>query len=126
MIVILHRPVNDIAREAVPARERRNVTILDPAEPAFGRDPQSSARPETKVINSTFAKAIGGRVRLLNLPVCEVNQAPLPKAQPQPFPRRISLNYEGVILMSKFGPGEFLSDFSVEYMKQAEVLIRYP
>jgi hypothetical protein len=126
MVVILHRPVNGIAREAVPAGERRNVTILDPAEPAFGRDPQSSARPETKVINSTFAQSIIGRVRFLNPPVCKVNEATLPKTEPQSLFRRIGFHREGMILMAEFGPREFFDDSSFEYMKQADVLVRDP
>ena len=114
MRVIFYRPVNRIARESVLAGERRNVTIGYPAQPTFGRNPQSSTRPEANVIDSACAEAIARRVCLLNLPIREVDEAPLPKTEPEPLLRRISLHYEGVILMTKFGPGNFFNHSSVE------------
>src|SRR5208337_1768890 len=39
MIVVFHRPENGVARQSVPACERRDVTILNSVQDALGGNP---------------------------------------------------------------------------------------
>ena len=62
MIVVLYRPVNRVARQAVPACERNDATIFKPANASLGCGPQRAVPIELKIADRSLAQTISGCV----------------------------------------------------------------
>ena len=62
-IVVLHRPVNRVARQAIPACERSDATIFKPANASLGCGPQRPIPIELKIGDNSLAQTISGCVR---------------------------------------------------------------
>src|SRR3712207_7505206 len=72
--VVLHRPVNRIAGQAVPAVQRGGAAVVQTAESAVGGDPERAFRVESQVVDAAPAEPVGGRVRRAHLVVREVGE----------------------------------------------------
>src|SRR5271166_2377300 len=61
-IVVLYRPVNRVARQAIPACKRSDATIFKPASASLGCGPQRPIPIELKIGDMPFAQTISGCV----------------------------------------------------------------
>src|SRR6185295_11352989 len=80
--VVLHHPVNRIARQSVPARERENVAVFDPAQPTRGGGPQCAVPIDVETADLALSQALGATVRGTELTVPEVRDAIVSKSKP--------------------------------------------
>ena len=74
-VVIFHRPMNSITGQSILAGKRAQSIVLQPAEPAFGRDPEGTVIVELEVTDAASAKPIRRGVRCADLPVREIGHA---------------------------------------------------
>jgi hypothetical protein len=73
MIVVLYRPVNRIARQTIPACERSNTAIFNPAKAAIlGCGPKRAIRIELKIRDTALTQPISGCVRGAELAIPEI------------------------------------------------------
>src|SRR4029450_6565451 len=80
--VILHHPVNRVAWQSVPARERENATVFDAAQSAVSCRPERTARIRVEAANHSLSQPFRGCVRGADLPVVEICNATVTKAKP--------------------------------------------
>ena len=75
-IVVLCRPVNRVAGQTVPARERSDVAVFNPAQAALlSCGPQRPIAIELKSGDMAFTKPISGCVRRPDLTILEIQHA---------------------------------------------------
>src|SRR6185369_1878446 len=60
--VVFPYPMNTIAWQSVPAGQRGKSSILQPAEPAFGRDPECPVLIEPELAHTAGGQTIGRTV----------------------------------------------------------------
>ena len=52
--------MNRIAGQSVPAGQRGNAAVLQPAQPALGGGPKRTFRIESKIVHAALAQTVGG------------------------------------------------------------------
>ena len=80
--VIFHHPVNHVAWQSVPARERLNAAGFDAAQSAISCGPERTARIRVEAANHSLSQPFGGCVRGADLTVVEMSHATVTKAKP--------------------------------------------
>src|SRR5215469_16725757 len=112
MFVVLDRPVNRVARQAVPGCQRDEVAIFESAKaPLLSGDPHRTSPVETKMGSFTFAQAVIGTVGRLDPAILEIHQATAaPEAQPKPVPFGVVEHARGTRRVSKSRPGDPFHD----------------
>src|SRR6266403_6085070 len=82
MVVVFHPPMDRIAGQSILAGQSCNTAVFQPAEPALGGGPQRTLLIESKVVDTSLAQPVGGRVRRADPTVPEIGDTTVMKSKP--------------------------------------------
>src|SRR6266478_7971238 len=82
MGVVVHRPMNGIARQSIFAGKRGNMPVFQPAETALSGRPQRTVPIGSQVVDTTVAQPVSGSIRCPNPTIREIRNATLEKSKP--------------------------------------------
>jgi hypothetical protein len=87
-LFVLDRPIRSVAGQTIPARERHDVAIFDPAQAAIQRCcPQRPIAIELKMLDRGLPQSMSGRARRAELPILEIRYRPVvPETEPHSAP----------------------------------------
>ena len=123
--VILHHPVNRIARHSVLAGERENVTVFDAAQPPLSRDPECTVAVEVETADPALSQPFGACIRCAELTILEIRDATVSKSKPQTTLHSIMQESTRRLSAPEPGPGDAFDHTLLEQMEKP-LLMTHP
>ena len=114
--------MNRIAWQSVPAGERENAAVLDPAQPALRCGPESTVAITVQALDPAPAEPLRACIRCAELIVLVKRNATLEKSNPQPVLSAIVEQSPSWLFAPEAGPGKALDHPLVTHMKKRLVV----
>src|SRR5215469_1760232 len=108
MIVVLHNPVNHVARQSVRAGKPEGMAAPDEIQTVACCRPNRPVIIELKPAYLPFAEALLSSIRQANRMILVVGDPALTKTKPQTTSHRISQHDPCVVLVAQFCPRDLL------------------
>src|SRR4030095_15501816 len=114
--------MNRIAWQSVPAGERENAAVLDPAQPALRCGPERTVAITVEALDPASAETLRSCIRRAQLIVLVKRNATLEKSNPQPVLPAVVEQSPRRLFAPEGGPGKALDHPLVTHMKKPLVV----
>src|SRR5215471_14324632 len=115
MSVILYRPMNPVAGQPIPAAQRGDAPVFQPAKPTLSSSPDGTLSIEANFVHTAFAQPVGRSVGGSNLSVLEVDQSAFKESEPQATLNSIARHSCGQVRAAQSVPWDLLYQLAVEH-----------
>src|SRR5262245_15081008 len=118
--------MDTVTRQPVPAAQRGDTSIVQAAEPAFGRRPDRTVCMDQNAVHGARPQPVDRGVRFADLPVGKVGKTAEKESYPETSADGICGNCFGKVLMSESYPRNGFARQVWPHTNEARTLIRDP